>query len=676
FFIIKSNIIYYSPSEGSVGTVVTIVSDGYGSDELVVIEYGMNPTLTTTYSSTNGSFTHVFTIDTQSYGSHTITVKGMDSKEVNYRIFKVTPRIILVSPSLGTVGTQIEFCGNGYCANDELKVYFGTTEVSTEGETDITVWTDPLRGSFTVYFTTGVRPAGTTTILARSKGYPGQRDTSTFFIIPKIIICTPTHGTVGTTISLEGNGYYATETVRIDFGTNGTITTVTTSGITQVTAKDCWVGGTFSTTFTIDTQAYGTTTIIATGLDSNLTADSRVFIEPSIPFVIPTGGTVGSVVTVKGNGYGISEGIVVDFGKYLNMTQAVTDIKGSWTAMFTVDTQPYGTTTIHAVGTGTGVLSENTYIIITKLSLVTPTRGTVGTLISIYSNGYGAGETINVIFGTTPSRAITQASDEGTFSTTFTIDRQQLGITPLRVVGVSTGKEDIGYITINPAIPSVSPTTGTVGTYVTVIGDGYKATEGVRVSLGNNTTISMVTTDACGYFESIFAIDTQRYGTTTITATGLDSGTISLNRLKITQEIITLSPNKGTVGTLVTLEANGYGTNEQLRVDFGTIMSITVVNANANGSFSTTFTIDTQRIGTTTVLVTGMTTQEQDMIFFNIRPRIRLVTPDFGSVGTVVSLYGDGFGANEDIGIDFGKKATIVQTSTNIYGAFTASFTI
>ncbi|PIP41842.1 hypothetical protein COX18_02265, partial [Candidatus Desantisbacteria bacterium CG23_combo_of_CG06-09_8_20_14_all_40_23] len=276
FFIIKSNIIYYSPSEGSVGTVVTIISDGYGSSELVVIEYGMNPTLTTTHASTNGSFTHVFTIDTQPYGSHTITVQGMDSKEVNYLKFKIIPRIILVSPSLGTVGTQIELRGNGYLADNKILVYFGTNEINRGVKTDIVVWTDSLRGSFTIYFTTGVRPAGTTTILARSEGYPGQRDMTTFFIIPAIIICTPTHGTVGTIISLEGNGYYATEQVRINFGTNGTIATVTTSGITQVPAKDCWVGGTFSVTFTIDTQPYGTTTILAIGLDSNLTAKEQV----------------------------------------------------------------------------------------------------------------------------------------------------------------------------------------------------------------------------------------------------------------------------------------------------------------------------------------------------------------------------------------------------------------
>ncbi|MBI4777892.1 hypothetical protein HY792_03095, partial [Candidatus Desantisbacteria bacterium] len=687
FFIIKSNLIYYEPREGSVGTVVTIKADGYGSSELVVIEYGMNPTLTTTYASTNGSFTHVFTIDTQPYGSHTITVKGMDSKEINSNIFKVTPRIILVSPSLGTIGTQIEVRGNGYTTNNgydiqkKLSVYFGTNEVNYNdgngGNTDITVWTDDLCGSFTAYFTTNVRPAGTTTILVRSKGYPGQRDTATFFIIPRIIICTPTHGTVGTTISLEGNGYYATEQVRINFGTNGTITAVTTSGITKVSGTiDCWVGGTFSVTFTIDTQPYGTTTILGTGLDSKLTAKEQIFIEPSIPFVIPGIGTVGSSVTVIGNGYGISEGIVLDFGKYMDMTRAMTDIRGSWTATFTVDTQRYGTTTIKATGIGTGVVSENTYIIKTKLSLVTPTYGTVGTLISIYSNGYGNEETINVIFGTTPSIAITQASIEGTFSTTFTIDRQQLGSTTIRVLGVSTNKEDIGYITINPAIPSVLPTTGTVGTFVTVIGDGYKATELVRVSLGNTVSISLITTDACGYFESIFTIDTQRYGTTTIIATGLESGTVSTNRLKITQEIIILSPDRGTVGTIVTLVANGYGAGEVIRVDFGTIMSITTVATNANGSFSTTFTIDTQAIGATTVLSTGLITKEQDLVYFNIRPRIRLVTPNSGSVGTTISLYGDGFGASENIGIDFGKAATIVQTSTNIHGAFSTAFTI
>ncbi|MDI6782434.1 MAG: hypothetical protein QME49_10100, partial [bacterium] len=215
-----------------------------------------------------------------------------------------------------------------------------------------------------------------------------------YVIIPRLVNVTPDRGTVGTVVTLQGGGYKANELVQIDFGTTKTITTV------SATAEGSW-----TVSFTIDTQRYGSTTIKAIGMNSKGEADNlEVFIQPNIIKVTPTSGTVGSLVTVSGNGYGASHGIAIKFGTTATIPAVTTStVYGSWTAVFTVDTQPYGTTTIIAqdnVETG-AIDDEVRFKIQPNIWYVSPTEGTVGTVITIAGNGYFSAFWVRIDFGVT-----------------------------------------------------------------------------------------------------------------------------------------------------------------------------------------------------------------------------------------------------------------------------------
>ncbi|MBU0701250.1 DUF11 domain-containing protein [bacterium] len=66
--------------------------------------------------------------------------------------------------------------------------------------------------------------------------------------------------------------------------------------------------------------------------------------------IFPSAGTIGSIVTITGQGFSAAEGIIIDFGMTSTIAAATTDTSGTFSAAFAVDNQPVGTVTVSAVG--------------------------------------------------------------------------------------------------------------------------------------------------------------------------------------------------------------------------------------------------------------------------------------------------------------------------------------
>jgi len=70
----------------------------------------------------------------------------------------------------------------------------------------------------------------------------------------------------------------------------------------------------------------------------------------------------------------------------------------------------------------------------------------------------------------------------------------------------------------------VSPISGTVGSFVTISGKGFFATEGIIIDFGTTSTIATTTTDGSGSFSTTFTATFQPdFGTVTVSAKGLNS---------------------------------------------------------------------------------------------------------------------------------------------------------
>ncbi len=338
-----------------------------------------------------------------------------------------------------------------------------------------------------------------TTIIILSMGTP----------VYSSITVSPSCGTVGTVVTVEGNGYNGSEAVRIDFGETLSITTTESS-----------IEGTFSTAFIVDVQSGGTTTITVVGESSHLSATGLFTILAQITLVSPTAGTVGTVVTVEGNGYGGNEVVRIDFGETLSITTAESSSDGIFSTIFIVDLQPGGTTTITAVGGTSSLNATGSFTILAQITLTSPTAGTVGTVVTVEGNGYGGNEVVRIDFGETPSITITASSIEGTFSTAFIVDVQSGGTTTITAAGETLRSSITGIFTILAQILVITPTTGTVGTVVTIGGNGYGSSEAIQINFGKTLSITTAVSSPKGTFSTTFTVDSQSIGTTTITAVG------------------------------------------------------------------------------------------------------------------------------------------------------------
>ncbi|MBI4753208.1 hypothetical protein HY793_02390, partial [Candidatus Desantisbacteria bacterium] len=628
-----------------------------------------------TSTTADGTFTVEFDIDIQPGGTTTITAH--DSNMVaTIATFYITAKIYSVTPVTGTVGTEVIIWGNGYAASDTIQVDFGTIPSRVLVQTSGVVGsgtTGGAGGTFTTVFTINTQPYGTTTIVAF--GQMLNRATNTLTILPRIIQVSPNYGTVGTFVTVSGNGYGYRERVDVNFGTTPTIIYATST-----------TSGSFMVVFTIDHQPLGTKTITGYGLTTGVSASETFIINPNVEFVSPNHGTVGSSVYVEGDGYAAYEGVRINFGTSKTVyTQA--DKYGSFLTTFTVDTQGWGVTTILATGTASGTSSINLYTIETEIILIAPTFGTVTTMITVKGNGFKTGELVRIDFGNTTSITETYADGIGSFTTVFTVNTQTYGSKTIRATGVTSSEPADDFYKIIARVWEVSPDTGTVGTIVTVKGDGYCATESIGIQFGTEMNIeprylvgqdlSVTITDANGAFVTTFNIPTQPAGTSTVLARSWgDYPQQAINYLKVIGHIINIDPPSGPVArTQVTVKGNGFGLSETIRIDFGTTQSITMVDANLHGVFEAVFTVNTQPVGMTTIVATGLTSKTTDDDTFYITTGVTSVSPTTGTVGMLIYIEGTGYQADEVVRVDFGDDKTVTTAIAMINGVFTATFT-
>ncbi|MBU1754634.1 IPT/TIG domain-containing protein, partial [bacterium] len=668
-FKILANLTQVQPTEGSVGTRITVYGNGFKKLTEVNIKFGGTDNIVMPFLANGyGTFTTTFTVNTQAYGTTTVT--GMQSGyDRAAKTVKILPAIISVNPSSGPVGLMVTIIGNGYPANNNLRIEFGS-----QGSIANTM-SDAISGSFTVSFAVNTQPAGTTTIRVWDSG--GTIGTaSTFKIGGRLTRISPNTGSVGTVVTLEGDGFGSPDGLRVDFG-DGTGWGIQTLSIT---------GGTFATTFTVNTQMFGTTTITVTGTQSLAEAQGIFAISPNIISVTPLFGTVGSQVTVRGNGFVATEDISLKFGVFpWIVTGSATDT-GSFTVGFTVNTQGYEVTGITVYGVDINRnAATSTYQIMPRIIEFTPITGTVGCLVTISGNGYGADSTVRIILGTT-ARKDTAASPYGSFTTTFTIDTQPYAATVVTATGTTYSESGTKSFSILPAIWQVAPFGGSVGATISIRGNGYGASAGVNVWFGSTPgSRSTTNTDATGSFTTSFTIDTQVYGTTSLLAKGV-GGELATNTVKILSNITSVVLGAGTVGSIVDVTGNGYVAGETIHVDFGTDPKVLTTSGNegsavpADGSFARNFVVSTQPYGATTVRAfvedSYYTTITEATSTFSILPNIISILPLSGTVGSSVTVAGNGYSATQTVSIDFGDKLEIGSGSSVAEGSFTVLFSV
>jgi uncharacterized repeat protein (TIGR03803 family) len=231
--------------------------------------------------------------------------------------------------------------------------------------------------------------------------------------------------------------------------------------------------GTFSVLYNFDSTQANPQSTLFQHTNGILYGDtSGVFYSLNVgltPFVslLPTSGKVGKTVEILGQGFTGTTGVSF----------------GGTPATFTVISDTYLTATVHSgattgsvtVTTPGGILtSNNAFLVTPQITSFTPSSGPV--TASVMITGVSLTQTTAVTFG-------------GVKATSFTVN-SDTQVTATVPSGAKTGKIGIttaggtasssGTFTVTPAITSFSPTSGPVGTSVTIIGTSFTGATSVK----------------------------------------------------------------------------------------------------------------------------------------------------------------------------------------------------
>ena len=675
-FTVAPTISSISPTSGAAGTSVTISGLNFGSTQgsSQVTFNGITST------PTSWGLTSIVTSvpQGQTTGQIVVTVAGFTSNGV---AFTGAPTISGVSPPSAAAGGSVTISGFnfGYPQGTSTATFNGQAASPSSWGTETVV--------------TPVPAAATSGSVVVTVGGVASNSFS-FTVGPGITSLNPTSGVAGTSLTISGSGFGATQ------GSS----TVTFNGVSATPSS--WS----STGIVVPVPSGATSGLVLVTVGGVPSNGVSFVVGPNIVALSPTSGAIGSKVTISGTNFGASQGqSTVTFNGFpaspmsWGPTNIVTSVpSGAFTGlvMVTVGGQQSNAVAF-TVGTGTvsgtvtrtsdgaavsGALVEALQSNATQGSATTASDGTYsisnlatgiydirvtatgyGTTISAGNNvGAGGPATVNVSLGSA-----------GTISGTIT---QSDGITPLpgALITALEGVDTAGTATSNSS-GSYSISTLAVGSYIVqASATGYKtqSQSDVSVTSGNTTTENFSFSG-----QSLITYDYDELGRLVGTVDSLSDAVaynydavgnllaISRNHSNQTS-ILYFTPQSGLVGTNVTISGTGFSsTPSQNTVKFnGTVATVT--------SASATQLVAAVPTGATTGAITVSTsngTANSSTSFTvgsgaNGAPTITGFTPATGAPGTAVTISGTNFDvvANDRTKFNVTFAGVTSATSTSI----------
>jgi len=313
-----------------------------------------------------------------------------------------------------------------------------------------------------------------------------------------------------------------------------------------------------------------------------------------------------------------------------------------------------------------------------------PTSGTANTAVTVTGSGFTAyvGQVVYILFN---YNYITSASvpPGGTFTASFTVPATYTTAmtVPVTVQHTTSTYDATKQITAASFIVAarqivISPSSGYVGSTVTVSGSGFNASSSVTIYF-DNTSVGTTTTNTAGSFSGATFTVPESYGGTH-TVKGSDASGSSPTVNFTTLQNITITPASGAVGDTITINGTGFAAGSTITFYFDTISVTATAATNTVGSFTNnTFAIPSTSRGSHTIKAQDASGNYATATF-TVAHKIT-ITPASGVSGTTVTVTGSGFSANKSITVKYNTVAvttTPAAVSTDANGSFTASFTV
>ncbi|MEW6007220.1 MAG: hypothetical protein AB1595_03580 [bacterium] len=395
---------------------------------------------------------------------------------------------LTIEPFWSRIGEKVLISGEGYKREEDITLNFEKKTFKLKAS---------LQGTFAATFFIQSQPGGKKVIKASSKT---KKETASFWVKPKIKAY-PLKGTRETKVSVSGEGYSPKERIQIGLGRNSAVAWGTGSLL-----------GTFSQTFTVTDQPYGTQPLFAVGHNYYLDDRKDFFVEPVLS-VVPRKGIIGSLVTISGTGFFPSEGpppgepIIIDFGTHRALMTGYTNYYGSFEIPLNVPSCKGGLVDVSVRGGYSGLVSSSNFDIAPRISSF-PNTGEPTRPLTIKGDGFLKKETITITLEKRKKGTITQtqrkeflADENGGFNLDFLVDTQPKGIKKITIKGES-GFTEVRNLEIKPYI-EVIEANREAGT-LTLKGAGWMEGEEVKLGLMEARYMGMAKADKEGSFFATF----------------------------------------------------------------------------------------------------------------------------------------------------------------------------
>jgi hypothetical protein len=356
--------------------------------------------------------------------------------------------------------------------------------------------------------------------------------------------------------------------------------------------------------------------------------------------VTPKVGPIGTQVTVTGAGFGSSQGSST---LVFNGTTATS--VSSWSDTQIVATVPTGATSGYVQVVKSG-LSSNTDINFAvgtvAVNSVSPTSVLTGAQFQVNGSGFGTTQgSSTIVFrnGNFVPTIVSWSDTQITATAPAVADRGPIIVT---VAGVQSNT-DVNITILGPSISSFSPTSGPVGTQVTINGGNFGSTQGTSTVTFNSSSASIVSWSNTQIVATVPSVAIS--GPVKVRVANLLNSNVNQYFTVPAPHISGISPSNGPVGTQLTISGSGFqaaqgggriylGTNIWTPVSWNDTQIVVTVPAGA-------------ATGPVQVFTNNFLSSNQDFVFALPNPVITGLVPSAGPVGTQVQIKGSGFGATQ-----------------------------
>jgi len=324
-------------------------------------------------------------------------------------------------------------------------------------------------------------------------------------------------------------------------------------------------------------------------------------------------------------------------------------------------------------GTAVGTATYTVTAAATGSITVTPASGKIGDTLTLSGTGFTAYTgmifTLDNATLTLVSSVPVSPNSAGTFSTTFKIPTTAAGSHTVRVTDTSGKTATATFTTTIPLTTTISPASGKGGDTVTITGGGYTAGRTVSMTFGGLPVAASTTVQTGGSFSLTFVVpqNTAKGTHTVLVSDGVYQDSLTFS--STVAAAISLDNTAATIGGQVTVNGTDFLASQPVTITLNGIQVGIVPQASANGDFSFVMTIPSLPVGSYKIEARDAVNTISTDITISATMSLDKIT---GAIGETVTVTGQGFSGNIQVGYDGVEVATATVTG----GAFTASFKV